>query len=247
MKTVVVDDEPYACQALLTLIKRHCPEVQVIAACNSATEALQVIRKEQPELVFLDIEMPHMNGFQLLEAMAPVPFQVVFTTSYNQYAIKAFRFSALDYLLKPVDAAELKGAVQKAVSRNAATLASQLDILFHQIRQPRSLVNRIALPTREGLQMIPVDSIVYCSANSNYTTLTFKDKQKLVVSRTLKEIEEMLEDYPFLRIHHSCVVNLNEVKKYTRGEGGSLLMSDGSEVDVSRSRKEVLLKKLTTG
>lgn len=126
-------------------------------------------------------------------------------------------------------------------------MPAQLDILLEKLRQPAALANRIALSTQDGLQMIAVDSILYCLASSNYTTLVLRDQQKLIVSKTLKEIEEMLEDHPFLRIHHSCLVNLNEIKKYTRGEGGTLLMSDGTEVDVSRSRKEILLKRLQPG
>ena len=247
MKAIVVDDEPYACQALVTLLERHCPDISVEAVCHNGKQAMAAVRDHAPQLVFLDIEMPHMNGFELLEALAPVRFHVVFTTSYDQYAIKAIRFSALDYLLKPVYPGELKAAVQKAAERQSPFLPQQLDILLSKLQQPMSIVNRIALPTMEGLQLIPVDTILYCSASSNYTTLTLKDRQKLVVSRTLKEIEEMLDDYPFLRVHHSCLVNLNEVKKYTRGEGGSLSMSDGSVVDVSRSRKEVLLKRLQSG
>jgi two-component system LytT family response regulator len=247
IKAIVVDDEPYAGQALVTLLQRHCPEVVLVAVCNTAAEAMQMIREQQPSLVFLDIEMPHMNGFELLEALSPVSFQVIFTTSYDQYAIRAIRFSALDYLLKPVDATELKQAVAKASVKPDASLAKQLDILFAKMNPARGGVKRIALPTQEGLQMIPVDSIIYCSASSNYTSFILKDKQKLLVSRTLKEIEEMLEEYSFLRVHHSCLVNLDEVKKYIRGEGGSLLMSDGSEVDVSRSRKDNLLKRLTNG
>jgi two-component system LytT family response regulator len=247
INAVIVDDELYASQALVTLLGRHCPEVTVLAVCNNAKEAVKLIRELTPALVFLDIEMPHINGFELLELLAPVSFQVVFTTSYDQYAIKAIRFSALDYLLKPVDPGELKAAVKKVAERLTPSLPLQLDILLAKLQQPQSIVNRIALPTMEGLQVIPVDTILYCTASSNYTTLTLKDKQKLLVSRTLKEIEDMLEDYPFLRVHHSCLVNLNEVKKYTRGEGGSLSMSDGSVVDVSRSRKEMLLKKLQPG
>jgi two-component system LytT family response regulator len=247
IKAVIVDDEPYASQVLVTLLGRHCPGISVEAVCQHAKEAVKVIRDLKPGLVFLDIEMPHLNGFELLEMLAPVQFHVIFTTSYDQYAIKAIRFSALDYLLKPVDMDELKTAVKKVEERLAPSLPLQLDILLSKLHQPLSAVNRIALPTMDGLQMIPVDTILYCTASSNYTVLILKDRQKLTVSRTLKEIEDMLEDYPFLRVHHSCLVNLNEVKKYTRGEGGSLSMSDGAVVDVSRSRKEVLLKRLQSG
>jgi len=244
IKAIIVDDEHYAAQALVTLLERHCADVKVEAVCNSATAAMEAIEELQPQLVFLDIEMPHLNGFELLEKMAPIQFDFIFTTSYNQYAIKAIRFSALDYLLKPIDKEELIAAVNKFINRRTSFLSQQLDILLAQLRQPQATVNRIALPTLEGLQLIPVDTIIYCTSNSNYTILFLKENQKLTVSRTLKEIEEMLEDYPFLRVHHSYLVNLNEIRKYIKGEGGSLVMSNSSEVNVSRSKKEMLLAKL---
>lgn len=245
IRSLIIDDEPHAAQVLQLLLEKHCPGIKVEAICHSAKDAEKMISAIDPQLVFLDIEMPHRNGFELLEKLAPVNFQVIFTTSYDQYAIKAIRFSAIDYLLKPVDPQELKAAVKKVESLlSAALLPGQLEILLEKLRQPATVFNRIALPTMEGLEMVPVDTILYCTANSNYTALVLKDQQKLLVSRTLKEIEEMLEDHPFLRIHHSCLVNLNEIKKYIRGEGGTLLMSDGAEVAVSRSRKEILLKKL---
>jgi two-component system LytT family response regulator len=245
IRSVIIDDEPHAAQVLQILLEKHCPEITVEAVFHAAKEAEKMVPGINPQLVFLDIEMPHMNGFELLEKLSPPTFQVIFTTSYDQYAIRAIRFSALDYLLKPVDPQELKAAVSKSAGLlSASMLPGQLDVLREKLRQPAALVNRIALPTMEGLEIVPVDTILYCTANSNYTSLVLKDKQKLVVSRTLKEIEEMLEDYPFLRIHHSCLVNLHEIKKYIRGEGGTLLMSDGAEVTVSRSRKDILLKKL---
>lgn len=245
IRSVIIDDEPHAAQVLQILLEKHCADVKVEAVCHAAKEAGKIVRAINPQLVFLDIEMPHMNGFELLEKLAPVNFQVIFTTSYDQYAIKAIRFSAIDYLLKPVDPQELKAAVKKSASLlSASTLPGQLDILLDKLRHPAALNNRIALPTMEGLQMVPVDNILYCTANSNYTLLVLKDKQKLTVSRTLKEIEEMLEEHPFLRVHHSCLVNLHEIQKYIRGEGGTVLMSDGAELAVSRSRKDILLKKL---
>lgn len=245
IRAIVVDDEPYASQALQTLLKKHCPDVVVEAACHSAQEAEERITALQPQLVFLDIEMPHRNGFELLEHFMPASFQVIFTTSYDQYAIKAIRFSALDYLLKPIDPRELQAAVAKATqTANNALLPAQLQLLLQSVREPVSAVNRIALPTLEGLQMLTIDTILYCMANSNYTTFVMKDKKKLVISRTLKEIEEMLEDHGFLRIHHSHLVNVAAIEKYIRGEGGTVIMIDGTELDVSRSRKETLLKTL---
>lgn len=244
IKAVIIDDEVYACQVLATLLIKHCPDVTISAIVQDPREAVTIIENTKPQLVFLDIEMPHMNGFELLEKFRPTPFDVIFTTSYDQYAIKAIKFSALDYLLKPVDANELKIAIQKFRDQSAPVSPQQFEILLAKLQQPASTSTRIALPTMEGLQIIQISNIIFCSSSSNYTILTLKDKQRLTVSKTLKEIEEMLEDHRFLRVHHSFLVNLDEIKKYFRGEGGSLLMSDGSSVDVSRSKKELLLKKL---
>jgi two-component system LytT family response regulator len=242
LKAIIVDDEPDCCEALGLLLGTYCPEVQVSAICNSGAAALEAIPAQKPQLVFLDIEMPHMNGFQLLERLPAVDFDLVFTTSYDQYAIKAIRFSAMDYLLKPVDREELKYAVQKVILRQQPPLPQQLEILLQRLQHPST--SKIAIPTLEGLLMIPVASIISCKSDSNYTTLYLKDKQKITASRTLKEVEEMMEGLSFLRVHQSHLVNLDEISKYVRGEGGYLVMSDGSVVDVARSRKELLLHKL---
>jgi len=240
----IVDDEPYSCEALVTLLERHCPDVKVLDICYSAASALKSLNEQKPQILFLDIEMPHMNGFELLKKLPAIDFELIFTTSYDQYAIKAIRFSALDYLLKPIDWEELKKAVQKAIDSMKHPLPQQIEILLQKLNHPTIAVNKIAIPTMEGLQMVSVESIINCESDRNYTVLFLKNKQKLIASRSLKEIEEMLEDYSFARVHHSHLVNLNEVEKYIKGEGGYLLMSDGRAVDVSRSRKEILLKKL---
>ncbi|AXY76321.1 DNA-binding response regulator [Paraflavitalea soli] len=244
IKAIIVDDEPYCCEVLSTLLERHVPEVTVEAVCHSAAEAITAITTHPVQLVFLDIEMPHMNGFQLLERLPGVDFDLIFTTSYDQYALKAIKFSALDYLLKPIDRTELQAAVRKALQRLQRPLPQQLQILLQKLHQPSQQVNQIALPTMEGLQLVPLDAIISCASSSNYTIISLKDKLKITVSRTLKEVEEMLEDFMFMRVHHSFLVNLNEIRKYIKGEGGNLIMSDGSSVDVSRSKKDQLLKKL---
>lgn len=240
----IVDDEPYSCEALVTLLERYCPDVKVLDICYSAASALQSLNEQKPQILFLDIEMPHMNGFELLEKLPEVDFELIFTTSYDQYAIKAIRFSALDYLLKPIDWEELKKAVQKAVNSMNHPLPQQIEVLLQKLNHPTIAINKIAIPTMEGLQMVLVENIINCASDRNYTVLFLKNKQKIIASRSLKEIEEMLEDYSFARVHHSYLVNLNEVEKYMKGEGGYLLMSDRTIVDVSRSRKEILLKKL---
>ena len=242
--TIIVDDEKNCCEALQLLLKDCCPEVQVTAICYSGGEALQKIQHLHPQLVFLDIEMPNMNGFQLLEQLPKIDFELIFTTSYDQYAIKAIKFSALDYLLKPVDREELQKAVQKVLKKVNGNISQQLEILLQKVNQPSIPVKRVALPTMQGLELVEINSIISCSANNNYTEYFLTDKKKILVSRTLKETEEMLEDYAFIRVHHSYIVNLNEITKYIKGEGGYLVMTDGSSVDVSRSRKEVLMQRL---
>jgi two-component system, LytTR family, response regulator len=243
IKAIIVDDEPYCCETITTLLE-DSPDVEVVAVCRNAAEALSAIQKYSPDLVFLDVEMPKMNGFEMLEQLHTVNFEIIFTTSYDQYALKAIRFSAIDYLLKPVDSEELQNAVQKVVRRSQKPLAEQLEILMQKIHQPSTPISKIAMPTMEGLQMIAVESIISCESDSNYTILKLKGNGKIVVSRTLKEMEELLDDHSFARVHRCYLANLNEVEKYVKGEGGYLAMSDGTTIDVARNKKEVLLKKL---
>jgi two-component system, LytTR family, response regulator len=244
INAIIIDDERHSCDALKMLLGRCCPQVQLTALCYSAEEGIKKINELKPQLVFLDIEMPHMNGFQMLEQLHKIDFEVIFTTSYYQYAITAFKFSALDYLLKPVDREELEKAVQKVSKKISPPVSQQLEILLQKINQPAITVQRIALPTMQGLEFVPVNSIISCSSNNNYTEFFLADKKKLLVSRTLKEVEDMLADHSFLRVHNSHVVNLNAITRYVKGEGGYLVMIDGSTVDVSRSRKELLLQRL---
>jgi two-component system, LytTR family, response regulator len=244
LNAIIVDDEPHCCKTLESLLKRYCPEVSVIATCANGVDALQAIRQLNPGLVFLDVEMPKMNGFEMLEQLHEINFHLIFVTSYDAYALRAIRFSAIDYLLKPVDREELQIAVQKVVKRMQAPLPEQLRIILEKIQHPSASSGKIALPTMEGLQLIPVRSIVSCEANDNYTTITLKNNKKIVISCTLKVIEELLEDHSFIRVHRSFVVNLDEVEKYVKADGGYLVMSDGSEILISRNKKEELLKKL---
>src|SRR6185437_8099221 len=171
----IVDDEPYSCEALATLLERYCPEVKVMDICYSASSALQSIKDHKPQILFLDIEMPHMNGFELLEKLPEVDFKLIFTTSYDQYALKAIHFSALEYLLKPIDSEELRRAVQKAIN-SGNPLPQQIEILLQKLSHPTIAVNKIAIPTMEGLQMIFVENIITCNAEGNYTELLLKNK-----------------------------------------------------------------------
>ena len=244
LKAIIIDDEPYCCEILAAMLQSDCPEVEVVSICNNAKDALTAIRQQPPDIVFLDVEMPKMNGFEMLEQLPVINFHLIFTTSYDQYALKAIRFSAIDYLLKPIDREELQKAVEKVKARFQIPLPQQLEILMQKIKQPSSPVNKIALPSMEGLQMIPIETIVSCESDDNYTLLKLKNNKKLLVTRSLKEIEESLEQHSFIRVHRSYLVNLNEIEKYIKGDGGYLVMSDGSSIDVARNKKEVLLKKL---
>ena len=247
INAIIVDDEQHSCKTLSALLEKHCPEIRVLATCSNGTEGLNAIRDFSPHLVFLDVEMPRMNGFEMLEQLPSVNFHLIFVTSYDAYALKAIRFSAIDYLLKPVDREELIKAVQKVVQRIEVPLPEQLRIILDRMQEPNSRSNKIALPTMEGLQMIPVQNIISCEANDNYTTLLLKDRKKVVVTGTLKAIEELLEDFPFLRVHRSYLVNLDEVEKYVKADGGYLVMSDGAQIYISRNKKDELLKRLVSG
>jgi two-component system, LytTR family, response regulator len=242
IKTIIIDDELHCLESLSLLLRDHCPEVQLIEQCHSARKGLEAIEKFKPGLVFLDIEMPVMNGFELLEQLSSISFAVIFTTSYDQYAIKAIHVSALDYLLKPIDPKELVIAVKKVQEERHLPLAEQFQMLLNQI-QGRGGFSKIAVPTAEGFELIYAEQVTYCEASDNYTHFFLKNKTKIIACRSLKEIEEQLQGFCFfVRVHNSYLVNLNEVIRYVRGEGGYLVMTDGTSVNVSRSRKEALLK-----
>jgi len=244
LKAIIVDDEPDCCEILAAMLESDCPDVNVVNISTNGQEALKAIKLFSPDLLFLDVEMPKMNGFQMLEQIPSINFHLIFTTSYDQYALKAIRFSAIDYLLKPIDREELKRAIEKVKDRLQIPVPQQLELLLQKFKHPSNPVNKIALPTMEGLQMIPIETIVSCESDDNYTSIRLKNGKKLLVTRSLKDIEEILEQHSFIRVHRSWLVNLNEIEKYMKGEGGDLVMSDGISIDVARNKKELLLKKL---
>lgn len=243
IKAVLIDDEMHCLKSLALLLGELCPMVQIAAQCLSAKEGLEAIKRTQPDLIFLDIEMPVTNGFQMLEQVTQISFAIIFTTSYDQYAIKAIRFSALDYLLKPVVRKELIDAVARVETRKNFPFSEQFEMMLKKIRNKEVVFSKIPIPTHDGFELIPTEMIISCEADDNYTRLNLKNGRKILASRTLKEVEEQLESFAsFLRVHHSYIINLAEVSKYVRGEGGYLIMSDTSTINVSRSRKEALLK-----
>ncbi|MEO5593857.1 MAG: LytTR family DNA-binding domain-containing protein [Chitinophagaceae bacterium] len=242
INAIIIDDESHCLATLSLLLKEYCPEISVLDKCSSAKKALEAVEKYKPDLLFLDIEMPSMNGFEMLEQFKQINFAIIFTTSYDQYAIKAIRFSALDYLLKPVDPDELVIAVKK-VRQQQLPVAEQFQMLLKQVQGKGFQFYKFAVPTIEGYELIPADQVIYLEANDNYTYIYLKNKTTVIACRILKDVEEQLRDFSFfIRVHHSYMVNLNEVTKYIRGEGGYLIMTDGSTVNVSRSRKDALMK-----
>ena len=244
LRVLIIDDEPNSAETL-RLWLGHLPRVEVIEVCTSAYEGLAAIESKQPDVVFLDIEMPHLNGFDLLASLPTINFSVVFTTAYNHYAIRAIRFSALDYLLKPIDPVELERAIDKARQhKEAQQTTQQYRVFFENLKNQSQSLNKLALPTLEGLLFVQISEIIRCESDRNYTNFHFTSSRPVLVSKNLGEFEELLIDYNFFRVHNSHLVNLAHVRRYLRPEGGQLELTDGSVIDVSRRRKDELLARL---
>lgn len=246
IKAIIVDDEQHCIDALRAMLQKKCPEVAVLAGVNSVKEARQLIDEMRPDLVFLDVEMPHQNGFELLKQYDKLTFDVIFTTAYEQYALKAIKFNALDYLLKPFSVQELQEALRKFHERRSQkpdTAIAPLEVFLQNMKTLQQTNKKIALPTINGLVFMPVQNIVRCESTGNYTKIFFTDKKQLLVSKPLKEFEELLTEVDFFRVHNSHLINLQQMESYLQGEGGFALMSDGTQVEVSRRRKAEFLKK----
>lgn len=244
VKAIIVDDESRSAEVLQDLLKHCCKRVKVIDTANSVETGLQLLQQEPPELLFLDIELTDGTGFDLLSQLPDVNFEVIFTTAFEQYALRAIKFCAIDYLLKPIQEDELTEAVAKAEERLQERQANRnFEVLMQNLRST-SPNHKIALPTTEGLIFVPVKEILRCEADGSYTKMYFKDGKKLVVSKKIKEYEELLNPYGFYRLHHSHMVNMNEIVKYVRGEGGYVVLTDGSMVDVSKRKREDFLAAL---
>ncbi|RYY61733.1 MAG: response regulator transcription factor [Chitinophagaceae bacterium] len=242
LKAVLIDDEENGRISLRKKLETWCPDVRLLGEANGAAEGIELIEKFDPDIVFLDIEMPRVNGFGMLEKLGPISFHLVFTTAHDQYAIEAIKNRAFDYLLKPVDIEELKTCVNKIRKETADREAKENRERPVSVDLPRRSFNRITIPTMEGLVFVEFDDILYIEAQSNYTIFHLNKQPKLTVSKTLKEVEETLPGDLFFRIHHSHIVNLAFIRKYIRGNGGHIELSDGTQLDVSRRRKEEFLK-----
>src|SRR5258708_3718340 len=245
MQALIIDDEKHCREGLSIMLSKYCPEVEVLAQCPGTKAALQAIGKFHPDLIFLDIEMPGMNGFEMLENCREYDFEVIFTTAYNEYAIQAIRHSALDYLLKPVNKNELILAVARAKETRQATAPARITQLLELIENSKSS-ERIALPTIDGLIIVDIKDILYCESENNYTRFHLINEKTLFVSKTLKKVEALLmNDKDFFRIHHSFVINLRYIQRYFKGDGGEISLSNGKNLPVSRTKKPAFLDRLT--
>ncbi|RXK62231.1 response regulator transcription factor [Lacibacter luteus] len=246
LKVLTVDDEPKNLRIIKELLKEYCPQAEHVGEADNIDTAYDLIRELKPDLVLLDIEMPHGNAFDLLDKIMPVNFEIVFVTAFDSYSLKAFKYSALDYLLKPVDINELKAVVAKAeLKAGQKNINEQLRFLMQNIKQPTGGLQKIAVPTfKDQLDFVDFQAILYCEASGAYTYIFTVDGQKLISSKSLKEYEDILPEDSFFRLHHSYLINLNKVKKYHKGRGGEVEMENGTFLEVATRRKDDFMKRI---
>lgn len=243
IRCILVDDETNALEMMEWLLKTYCPQAEIVAMCNTAGQGIEAIKKYKPDVVFLDIEMPRVSGFDMLEQVKNLSFEIVFCTAYNEFAIKAFKYAALNYLLKPVDPDELKVTMQRIEGKKAVLNREQLTLLLQQLNPPaKSTPARIALTTGKGLVFIATRDIIYCKAEGNYTTVVLTDGRKITVSKVLKELDEILSGPDFYRVHSSFLIGINHIKRFIRGEGGHVIMDNDDNITISRSRRQEFLE-----
>jgi two-component system LytT family response regulator len=240
---IIIDDEQKGRIALKQKLQDYCPDIELLGEAENGEEGIELIAKLQPGIVFLDIEMPRMDGFGMLHRLTGKNFHLIFTTAYDQYAIKAIRYAAFDYLLKPIDIEELKSALSRISNQAPVYTEKKLATLEQNLRD-KNAFNKIAIPTLDGLLFFNINDIIHLAASSNYTTIYFNNHPKLTASKTLKEFEELLPTDIFFRSHHSHIINLHYIKRYIKGDGGQIEMQNGDYVDVARRKKEEFLKTL---
>jgi two-component system LytT family response regulator len=241
IQAIIVDDEDNSLEALAILLQKYCPDVQIIGSAQTVASAIELIDSLKPELVFLDIALPDGQGFEVLEEVGYTGFEVIFTTAYDQYALKAFDFSALDYLLKPISAEKLQQAVERFEKiRKDENYGDRVSVLKDSLANHNE---RIILSSMDGFDVYKISDIVRCEANGSYTTFYIKGGQRIITSKTLNNFERLLADLSFVRVHSKHLINLEYVKKYISGRGGYIVFEDGSQVDVSeRKKKEFIMR-----
>lgn len=244
IRTIIIDDEPNSVDTLRQLLLKYCPTITIIGTADNAQTGREAIINGKPDLVFLDIEMPYGNAFELLNNLPVIDFEIVFVTAFDNYAINAIKYSALDYLLKPVNIKELQVAVEKAGERiKSKNISQKIDTLLFNLNVSKPSLQKVALPTLEGLVFVNIKELVWLEARGSYTVIYLENRQKITVSRTLKEFEDILPEDSFSRIHQSYIINHNFIKKYNRGRGGSIEMEDGTVIEVSLRKKDEFLAK----
>ena len=249
MRAIIVDDETNCIEMLSLLLIRYCPHVAIIGEYEKPNIAVSKIKEMKPDLIFLDVDMPELTGFDVLDACKDIPFQVIFTTAHNQYALKAIKYSAIDYLLKPIDKEELITAVHKAHKKIQDKTppqyqAEQIGILLDYVKPIKPSKEKIALPTSEGIMFINIKDIVFCESDGNYTKIHTQQGKISTYTKPLKDIEEMLHDSAFYRVHHSYLINLRQVVEYIRIDGGDVKMSNGKVIPIARPKKQEVLDAL---
>ncbi|MBD8488375.1 response regulator transcription factor [Echinicola sp. CAU 1574] len=244
MKVGIIDDELHCIESLEHELADLAPEIVVAFSSTNVEEAMDWLKKMEIDLLFLDVEMPRLNGFELLDVMGNINFEVVFTTAYSQYAVKAFQYKAFHYLLKPINKAELQGVLDKfedVKQHEKDQLDHKMTEFIGQLKKNNIIKSKIAVPVSEGLEFIKVDEIIYAQSQNNYSLLYLDDGSNLLFSKTLKEVEKTLSKYFFIRIHQSYLINPNYMRKYYRNDGGSVLMENGKILPISQRKKEEIL------
>ena len=245
IKAILIDDEFNSLQNLQKKLEGFCPDISIIAVSQNPEEGLLLIRQHNPDVVFLDIEMPRMSGFRMLEEIGEYDFEIIFTTAYNHYSIDAIRISAFDYLVKPIGIEDLQKAVERLKKTQDIQTKEKIDILKKSLSDNKSQEDKIAISTSEGIEFIPIKNILHIESKSNYSKIYLPENKSLMVSKILKDFEEMLVPYNFYRIHNSHLINLNYIKKYMRSKGGHVMLQDGTLIDISRRKKEEFLKMIS--
>ncbi len=243
IKAIIVDDEQHCIDRLSNLLQHHASTIQLLASVTSVKEGIKAIKEHQPELIFLDVQIHDRTGFDLLRECGNINFKVIFTTAYDRFAIQAIKFSAIAYLLKPIDDDDLQEALDKLNKTSVEQTNLMAAVIENNLQQPQKK-KRLTIPTGNELLFLNIEDIVRCHSDVNYTTIFKADKQKIVVAKTLKEFEELLADQDFFRVHNSELINLAYIKSYNKGKGGSVVLTDGTELEVSTRRKDDFLKKM---
>jgi two-component system, LytTR family, response regulator len=244
MRSIIIDDEPKNVRILNKLLTDYCPDIKIIGSAGDANAALQIIEELKPELVFLDIEMPNGNAFDLLDKIMPVSFDIIFITAFESYSLKAFKYTALDYLLKPVSIEELQNAVAKAKDNTQSkNINLQVKALLQNVNNANAGMQKVAVHTLDGLEFVKADDIVRVEAQGSYSVFHLTDKSTILASKNIKDYEDILVGETFFRIHNSHIVNLNAIKKYHKGRGGYIIMDDGTMIEVASRRKNDFLSR----